>query len=415
MPSTSLAAQIRPHFPALRPRLAARPTAFFDAPAGSQVPLPVIEAVAQYLTRQNANTGGAFRTSTATDEMIWGARERMADFLGAGSPGEIVFGANMTSLTYSLSRALVDAWSPGDELVVTELDHLANVAPWRRVAHERGLRVRTVPFFPDTCTLDLAALEASIGPRTRLVAVGYASNAVGTINDVQRVARLAQEVGALCFVDAVHYAPHRPINVQEIGCDFLACSAYKFYGPHVGVLWGNQEHLEHFPPVKVPPAPDTVPERWETGTLSHEGIAGTAAAVDWIAALAPAEDGDGRRARLQRGMQTIERYEMSLLPKLLASLEQIDGVRIFGPPPGTPRTPTVAFTVEGYTPRQIAERLAEEEIYVWDGDFYASTVIERLGLARSGGVVRAGLAPYVAEEDVERLLEALELLVERRA
>lgn len=407
----SLAERIRPDFPALQREASGLPPAFFDAPGGTQVPRAVIDAVAEYLAQHNANTGGAFRTSVDTDAMIWATRERLADLLDARSPREIVFGANMTTLTFAFSRALGAEWGAGDEVVVTRLDHQANVAPWLRVAEERGMEVRTVPVLRATLTLDMEVLEASLGPRTRLVAVGGASNAVGTISDVRRIARLAHQAGALCFVDAVHLAPHRPISVQEIGCDFLACSAYKFFGPHVGVLWGRQEHLEHYRPIKVPPSPESAPERWETGTLNHEGIAGTAAALDWLAELAPRTAGD-RRAALHAAMQAIQEYEMTLLPRLLHGLEEIPGVRIHGPPAGAPRTPTIAFTLRGSTPREVAVQLAERGVSVWEGDFYASTVIEDLGLAGSGGVVRAGLAPYVTTEDVDRLLDGVRALAD---
>jgi cysteine desulfurase family protein (TIGR01976 family) len=287
--TVTFAGCVRADFPVFERRIAGRPIAFFDGPGGSQIPQPVIDAVADYLTFHNANTGGRFATSEESDAVISAARAAVGDLLNA-PPGEVVFGANMTTLTFAISRALGREWGPGDEVIVTELDHLANVAPWRRMAEERGMTVHTVPFDPDTMQLDLAAMERLLSPRTRLVAVGAASNAVGTINDVRRAAALAREAGALSFVDAVHYAPHRLVDVAELGCDFLACSAYKFFGPHVGILWGRGEHLERFTPFKVPPAPNTSPERWETGTLNHEGIAGTAAAVDWIAGLGRDED-----------------------------------------------------------------------------------------------------------------------------
>lgn len=399
--------RIRADFPALRREVGGRRAAFFDGPAGSQVPRAVIDAVADYLAHRNANTAGAFATSRETDETIATARQRMADFLGAGSPREIVFGQNMTTLTYALSRALKAGWGPGDEVVVTELDHQANVAPWRQAAEEAGATVRVVPFDPATCTLDYAALESFLGPRTRLVAIGYASNAVGTVNDVRRVAALAREAGALSFVDAVHYAPHGPIDVRAIGCDFLACSAYKFFGPHVGILWGRGELLEGIQPFKVPPAADTAPERWETGTLSHEGIAGVGAAVEWIAGLAEADASAGWRDRILAGMEVIDAIERPLFDRLLDGLAALPGVGIHGPPAGHPRTPTVGFTVEGFTPIQVAERLGDRGIFVWDGDFYASTVIDGLGLREAGGVVRVGMAPYNTQEEVEALLAAV--------
>jgi cysteine desulfurase family protein (TIGR01976 family) len=397
--------RIRPDFPAYERLFDGRPLAFLDGPAGSQVPRSVIRAVADYLAYHNANTGGVFPTALETDAMILEARGTMADFLG-GAPEEVVFGQNMTTLTYAFSRALARSWKPGDEVVVTLLDHQANVAPWKVAAEERGAVVRVVPFDPDTGTLDYAALESFLNERTRLVAIGYASNALGTINDVHRVVEGARSVGALSFVDAVHYAPHGIIDVRGLGCDFLACSAYKFFGPHVGILWGKREHLESLEPLKVPPAPENAPDRWESGTLSHEGIAGVAAAVKWIAGLAP-EPAATRRERVRAGMERIERNEAALMDDLLDGLAAIPGVRIYGPPRGTPRTPTVGFTVEGRSAAEVARRLASEGVCVWSGNFYASSVVEHLGLVEAGGLVRAGLAPYNDREDVRRLLEGV--------
>ncbi|HET6764465.1 MAG TPA: cysteine desulfurase-like protein [Longimicrobiaceae bacterium] len=403
---------IRSAFPVFERRFGGTPAAFFDGPGGSQVPRPVIDAVAGYLAYHNANTHGAFQTSDETDRILFGARERVAELLGAAGPDEVVFGANMTTLTFAVSRALAPGWGEGDELIVTELDHQANVAPWRRVAEDRGMTVRVVPFDPETMQLDYAALESLLSPRTRLVAIGAASNAVGTINDVARVTRLAREAGALSYVDAVHYTPHRRVDVQALGCDFLACSAYKFFGPHVGILWGRQELLEQIRPYKVPPAADTAPERWETGTLNHEGIAGTAAAVDWIASLSGTGEGAARRDALDRAYAAIEAHEGLLVERLLAGLRAIPQVRVYGPPAGAQRTPTVAFTVEGHTPEDVAGILAEEGVFVWNGNFYATTVCEKLGLEGSGGLIRAGLAPYNTEEDVDRLLAEVTRMVE---
>lgn len=410
--TVSFAGRVRADFPVFARRVAGRPIAFFDGPGGSQVPQPVIDAVADYLAFHNANTHGHFATSEESDAAISDARTAVGDLLGA-SQGEVVFGANMTTLTFAVSRALGRAWGPGDELIVTELDHQANVAPWRRMAEERGMTVHMVPFDAETMQLDLGAMERMLSPRTRLVAVGAASNAVGTINDVRRAAALAREAGALSFVDAVHYTPHRLVDVAELGCDFLACSAYKFFGPHVGILWGRGEHLERFTPFKVPPASNTSPERWETGTLNHEGIAGTAAAVNWIAGLGRDEGGEtgdagGRREALRRGYARIEEHEGELVRRLLGGLRGIDGVRVYGPPAGAERTPTVAFTVEGTPPDAVAARLGEEGVFVWNGNFYALTVCEKLGLEECGGLIRAGLAPYSTDEDVDRLLDGVE-------
>jgi len=400
--------RIRSSIPALAPGAAGEPPAFFDGPGGTQVPSAVVDAMTDYLTTRNANTHGAFATSLATDETLAMARRAMAVFLG-GSPDEVVFGANMTSLTYALSRALVREWKDGDEIVVTELDHQANVAPWRQIAEDRGLRVRTVPIERGSFSLHVDALEAVLSSRTRLVAVGAASNAVGTVTDVARVAMLARSVGALCYVDAVHLAPHRAIDVAAIDCDFLACSAYKFFGPHVGILWGRRELLADYRPYKVPPAAESGPERWETGTQNHEGIAGAAAAVAWIAGLgdAGATDAVPERAKLESAWDAIRVHEERLLATLVDGLDAIPGVRLHGPGPGTDRTPTVAITLRDAAPRDVAARLAREGIHVWDGDFYAPTVIGALGLEGRGGVVRIGLAAYSSDRDVERLLETL--------
>ena len=400
--STTLRDRIRSDFPALTRAVNGRVPAFFDGPAGSQVPRRVIDAVSDYLAYHNANTGGDFATSRESDSIIESARVRVAAFLGAGSPREIVFGANMTTLTFALSRSLRRTWQPGDEVIVTDLDHQANVAPWRLAAEDAGARVLTVPFDPESCTLDLATYERLLSPRTRLVAVGYASNAVGTVTDVARVAELARDAGALSFVDAVHYAPHGSIDVQALGCDFLACSAYKFFGPHVGILHGREQHLAELEPYRVPPASNEVPGRWETGTLNHEGIAGTAAAIEWIAGLAG--DEGGMRERIVAGMKVIEELERPLFRSIREGLLAIPGARIHGPPDDHPRTPTLALTLEGHSPATLARRLAENGIYVWAGDFYASSVIDRLGLREAGGVVRIGLAPYNTQEEVDRLL-----------
>lgn len=401
--SGTFADTVRASFPVFQRRVAGKPIAFFDGPGGSQVPREVADAVAEYLTLHNANTHGRFLTSEETDAKMTGAREAFADFLG-GTPGEIVFGANMTTIAFHLSRSLGRDLEPGDEVVVTELDHQANQAPWRRMAEDRGATVRAVPFIAETMQLDYEAMERAIGPRTRLVAVGGASNAVGTINDVRRVTDMARAVGALSFVDAVHLAPHRRIDVAELGCDFLACSAYKFFGPHVGILWGRRELLERLTPYKVPPASNDAPERWETGTQNHEGIIGAAAAVDWIAGLA---GGTGRRAALDRAFEMIHEHERGLFDRMVAGIGAIPGTRIYGVPAGAPRTPTIGFTVPGASPDEVARRLGEEGVFVWNGNFYATTVCERLQLDDCGGLIRAGLAPYTTEEDVDRLIEGV--------
>jgi cysteine desulfurase family protein (TIGR01976 family) len=404
------AARVRADFPVFGREIGGRSIAFFDGPGGSQVPRPVGDAVRDYLLMHNANTHGFFATSAETDAVITRARERMAAFLNAPSPGEVVFGANMTTLTFHLSRSLGREWGPGDEVIVSELDHQANVAPWRRMAEDRGMTVRVVPFSPETFTLDLDALERALSPRTRLVAVGAASNAIGTVNDVTRAASLARRAGALSFVDAVHYAPHRLPDVQAIGCDFLACSAYKFFGPHVGILWGRAEHLERLTPYKVPPASNRSPERWETGTLNHEGIAGVAAAVEWIASLDSDGPGDDLRASLERVYAAFHAHESRLFARLHAGLSGIAGARIYGAAADGERTPTAGFTVEGVSPDEAARRLGAEGVFVWNGDFYATTVCDVLGLSDCGGLIRAGIAPYTTDDDVERLIDGVRRL-----
>ncbi|MBA2671455.1 MAG: cysteine desulfurase-like protein [Gemmatimonadetes bacterium] len=402
MNDQTLTERIRKDFPALTREMAGQHPAYFDGPAGSQVPRQVIEAITEYLGTHNANTGGSFATSRETDQIIESARDRVAGFLGAPNPSNVVFGANMTTLTFSISRSLKRRWSAGDEIIVTDLDHQANVAPWRMAAEEAGARVKVVPFHRESCTLDFEALETLLTPRTKLVAVGLASNAVGTVTDAARVVSLAKQVGALSYVDAVHFAPHGLIDVAAIGCDFLTCSAYKFFGPHVGILWGKEEHLSELTPYKVPPASDSSPGRWETGTLNHAGIAGTGAAVEWIASLG-GNTGE-LRDRIAAGMRTIHEVEDPLLQQLLTGLRSIPGVSVYGPPSGHPRTPTIAFTSEAEQAGLLAERLAREAIFVWAGDFYAPTVIDRLGLRERGGVVRVGLAPYNTAAEVDRLL-----------
>ena len=396
---------IRGRFPALERRHAGQPVAYFDGPGGTQVPRAVVEAMADYLYAHNANTHWRYPSSEETDAMLLGARETLADFLHA-APSEIVFGQNMTTLTYHLSRALGRSWGPGDEIVVTELDHHANVDPWRALEVERGVTVKCVPMRPETGTLDPADIERAVGPRTRLLALGGASNALGTINDLRRGAALARSVGALFFVDAVHYAPHALIDVAAIGCDFLACSPYKFYGPHLGVLWGRQALLESIDVPKLVPAPnEPACERWETGTLSHEAILGAAAAVDFLAALSGAGEPRGgfRRGSLERSYAALKERGDALFRRMWDGLGAVPGVTRFGPPPGSPRTPTVSFVVDGVPADAVAEQLARRAVFVSSGDFYAWTVVRRLGHG-DDGVVRAGCACYTTEDEVDRLV-----------
>lgn len=393
---------IRSRFPALERRHDGLPVAYFDGPGGTQVPTEVVDAMGEYLLRHNANTHWAYPTSVETDLALAEARAALADLVG-GMPEEIVFGQNMTTLTFHVGRALGRGWKAGDEIVVTELDHHANVDPWRQLARERGLIVRTVRFEPRTGQLDLEHLAASLGPRTRLLAIGAASNALGTISDVRRAADLAHARGALVFVDAVHYAPHAFVDVAALGADFLACSAYKFYGPHLGVLWGRRALLESLDAPKLEPASDGAPERLETGTQNHEGIVGARAAVDFLASLA---EGPDRRARLRTAQVVLHERAQELAQRLWAGLKAIPAVTVYGPPPSAPRTPTVSFVVAGMPSQDVAVALARRAVFVSNGDFYATTVVRRLG-HEPDGLVRAGCACYTTRDEVERLLEGV--------
>ncbi len=395
---------IRRRFPALERRQEGLPVAYFDAPGGTQVPREVVDAMADYLLRHNANTHWRYPTSVETDAAIASARQALADFLNA-DPVEIAFGQNMTTLTFHLARALGRGLGPGDEIVVTELDHHANVDSWRALATERGVSVRTVRMLPETGLLDDADLERCISRRTRLVAIGAASNALGTINDAKRATQMAHAAGALAFVDAVHFAPHLPIDVGQIGCDFLVCSPYKFYGPHLGVLWGRRELIEALDVPRLEPAPDWAPERLETGTLSHEGIVGAGAAVDFLASLGAAS-GSSRSESLQTTLEAFHTRGSRLFGRMWNGLGEVSGVRRYGPPPGEPRTPTLSFTVDGLAADEVAERLARRGVFVSSGDFYAATVVRRLGHEKDG-LVRAGCACYTTEEEVERLVEGV--------
>jgi cysteine desulfurase family protein (TIGR01976 family) len=392
-------ATIRDHFPALKRRHHDLSAAYFDGPGGTQVPQTVVEAMADYLLHHNANTHWVYPTSVETDAALLAARQSLADFVG-GQASEIAFGANMTTLTFHLGRALGRQWGPGDEIAVTELDHHANVDPWRQLGKERGLTAKAVRFRTETGQLDMDDLAAALGPRTRLVAIGAASNALGTVNDVRKAADLAHARGALVFVDAVHYAPHFLTDVAALGADFLACSAYKFYGPHVGVLWGRKALLEHLDLPKLEPAPEHAPDRLETGTQNHEGIVGAAAAVDFLASLVGGPD---RRSRLAGAFAALHARGQELVERLWRGLRSIDGVTLHGPPPSAPRTPTVAFTLRGRTSEQVARALSDRAVFVSNGDFYATTAIRRLGHA-DDGVVRAGCACYTTVEEVDRLI-----------
>jgi len=395
--------EIRRSFPALERRQNNHPVAYFDGPGGTQVPRAVVEAMTDYLFHHNANTHWAYPSSAETDAIIENARHALADFLGA-SPDEIAFGANMTTLTFHLGRALGRGYRPGDEIVITELDHHANVAPWRALEQERGVVVRLARMIPATGQLDWDHFAQQVNARTRLVAIGAASNALGTITDVRRAAAMAHAVGAEIFVDAVHYAPHALIDVREMDCDFLSCSAYKFYGPHIGILYGKRDLLSALDLPKLIPAPDTAPERAETGTQNHEGIAGAGAAVDFLASLAGS--GGARRERLRTTFAALHERGRELLSQLWGGLSQIDHVFLYGPTPDQPRTPTLAFTVEGLSSTDVSTRLADLGVFTSNGDFYATTIIERLGHA-ADGVVRAGCSCYTTSEEVARLIEGV--------
>ena len=397
--------EIRRCFPALARVHNGYPVAYFDGPGGTQVPRMVVEAMNDYLYHHNANTHWAYPTSEETDAIIDSARNVLSDFLNA-SPSEIVFGANMTTLTFHLARALSRDYGPDDEIVVTELDHHANIAPWQTLEKECGLKVRIVKMIPEIGELDWDHFSRQLTRRTKLVAIGAASNALGTINDVKRTGEMAHSLGAKVFVDAVHYAPHELIDVRDWNCDFLACSAYKFYGPHIGILYGRRDLLDSLDFPKLIPAPDSAPERAETGTQNHEGIAGAAAAVDFLASLVPDPT---RRESLRAGFPQLHERGEALVKRLWNGLREIERVRLYGPPPGKARTPTIGFTVKNVPSIEVAKKLAERGVFLSHGDVYAMTVVERLGLAPDG-LVRAGCACYTTKEEIDRLLDGLQEL-----
>jgi cysteine desulfurase family protein (TIGR01976 family) len=431
---------VRSQFPALAQTVNGHPAVFLDGPGGTQVPQRVIDAISDYLARHNANTGGAFATSRATDRMIAEARSAMADFLNCDSD-EIVFGANMTSLTYGMSRSIGRDLGPGDEIVLTLLDHDANFSPWKAL-EEKGVTIRTVKFNPADCTLDMEDLARQITSRTRLVAVGYTSNAVGTINDVKEVVRLAREAAALSYIDAVHYAPHGLIDVRDLDCDFLVCSTYKFFGPHMGVLYGKREHLKRLIPYKVRANTNNIPYCWEWGTLNHECIAGIKACVDYWEELGhhvlsdqpqssqrsqSENDGFGlgspqssprplRSPQLDRheaiiaAHAAIHIHERSLIEKLIPGLLSIPGLKLYGisdPRRFDHRCATTVVRIDGHTPLELATKLGERGFFAWDGNYYALNLTEQLDVERTGGFLRIGLVHYNTMEEVEGLLDAL--------
>jgi cysteine desulfurase family protein (TIGR01976 family) len=405
---------VRSQFPALTQTVNGYPVAFLDGPGGTQVPQRVIDAISDYLRRNNANTGGAYHTSRNTDAMIAGARSAMADFLGC-DPDEVVFGFNMTSLTYAISRSIGRELEPADEIVLTYLDHDANFSPWRAL-EERGVNLRIVEVNKSDCTLDMNDLARKINSHTKLIAVGYASNAVGTINNVKDVVRLAREAGALSYIDAVHYAPHGPIDVHALGCDFLVCSTYKFFGPHMGVLYGKREHLTRLRPYKVRANTDKIPNCWEWGTLNHECIAGITACVDYLADLGRRVNPtvDTRRAAILAAHEAIHHHERTLMEKLLPGLLEIPGAKVYGitdPHRYDQRCPTFAVRIDGHTPLELATKLGDRGFFTWDGNYYAINLSEQLDVEKDGGFLRIGLAHYNTIDEVDRLLATLREIV----
>src|ERR1700726_4010 len=403
-------AWVRQQFPSLSLQYQHHGSAFLDGPAGTQVPKQVMDAVQYYFLGANANTYGAFLTSQRTNEMILSARAAMADFFNC-DPNEVVFGQNMTTITFALSRAIGRELNPGDEIVVTTLDHDANVAPWRAL-EEKGVVIRQVDIREADCTLDMDDLKRKISTKTKLVAVGYASNIVGTINPVAEITKLAHAAGALMFIDAVHYAPHGLIDVKALDCDFLACSPYKFFGPHMGTLYGKREHLLRFNPYKVRPAPNSLPDRWETGTQVQELIAGIGAAVDYIADLGRRCDPSAkdRRSALLAAYRATRQHEMTLLSQLIPGLLAIPGLRFFGitdPARFNDRCSTVSIRLANPTPAETAKFLGDRGIFTWDGNYYALNLTERLGVEQTGGLLRIGLVHYKTAEEVDRLLAAM--------
>ena len=401
--------EIRSHFPAMERKHRGHPVAYLDGPGGTQVPRAVVDRMAEYLYHHNANTHWRYPTSAETDELIMDARRALAEFVN-GAPEEIAFGANMTTLTFHLARALGRAWEKGDEIVVTELDHHANVAPWRALERERGVRVHMARMRTEDGSLDYEDLGHKITRKTKLVAIGAASNALGTMVDVPRVAALARAHKALLFVDAVHYAPHALTDVKAFECDFLACSAYKFYGPHIGVLWGKRDLLRELDVPKLDPAPNDAPENLETGTQNHEGIVGAGAAVDYLASLS--EDASllpaptRRRIAIGATLTGLHLRGKKLFERLWNDLGDIRGVTRYGLAPSESRTPTLAFRVKGKSCDDVAVAMALRGLFVSHGDFYAATIIERLGVGPDG-VVRVGCSAYTTGDEIERVVRAV--------
>ena len=407
---------IRNQFPALKVKVNGYPAAYFDGPGGTQVPQRVIDAVVNYLTNCNANAGGFFKTSMESDRVIKEARKAVADFLGSDAD-EIAFGQNTTTLMYQLALALSREKGKRDEILITEIDHESNRGPWLALA-ERGFTIREVCINAETCTLDMEDYKNKLNEKTLLAAFNYASNGVGTVSDVKKMVQMAHQVGALTVVDAVHYALHGPIDVKDLDTDYLLCSAYKFFGPHIGIFYGKREQFEKLPTYRLRVQYDKIPYRMETGTLNHEGIAGAGEAVEFIADIGSrfgspsgnsgskgANHSPERRQLVVAGMEVMERYEQPLAEKMINELQKIDKVTVYGPPAGHPRTSTVSFTIEGVSADKVAEMLGEKGIFVWDGHFYAVCLVERLGIMEMGGLVRVGLSPYNTEVEITRLLD----------
>jgi len=406
---------VRSQFPSLAQTVNGHPAAFLDGPGGTQVPQRVIDAISDYLRRDNANTGGAYSTSRNTDAMIAGARAAMADFFNCGAD-EVVFGQNMTTLTYAISRSIGRELKPGDEIVVTRLDHDANCSPWLQMAEDRGVTVRWAEIHDDDCTLDMADLASKINSKTKLVAAGYASNAVGTVNPVKKIVELAHAVGALAYIDAVHYGPHGLIDVAALDCDFLVCSTYKFFGPHMGALFGKREHLLRLKPYKVRPNTNAIPNCWEWGTLNHECIASIAACVEYFADLGRrvCPEASTRRAAIEAAHEAIHEHESRLLERIMAGLKKIPGLKIYGisdPARFHERCATLAVRIENFTPLELATKLGDRGFFTWDGNYYALNLTEHFDVEKSGGFLRIGLVHYNTMEEVDRLLAALREIV----
>jgi len=421
MPSTvtALAAldltYTRSQFPSLTQTVSGHPAVFFDGPGGTQVPQRVIDAISDYLRRDNSNSGGNYPTARRTEAIIVAAREAVADFFHCDAD-EVVFGQNMTSLTFMISRAIGRDLKPSDEILVTRLDHDANVSPWLAMAEDRGVTVRWAEIHDEDCTLDMADLASKINPKTKLVAVGYASNAVGTINPVREIIRLAHSVGALAYIDAVHYTPHGLIDVAALDCDFLVCSTYKFFGPHMGVLFGKREHLKRLRPYKVRPLTEAIPFRWEWGTLNHECIAGITACVDYIADLGRRAHPEAatRRAAIAAAYAAMHEHERALLERAMTGLGKIPGIKIYGitdPVRFHERCATLAIRIKNHTPLELATKLGQRGFFTWDGNYYALNLTEHLKVEKSGGFLRIGLVHYNTVEEVDRLLAALREIV----